>query len=305
MLSEVDILKEQLIGFIGLGRMGFPMARNLLRKYKLVVWNRTRSKAEKLADIGAQVANTPREVAEKTNVVITMLAKPEVTRAVVLGLGEYEGKGVIEGLSAGKVLVNMATDPPELARELARKAAERRANYVSAPVLGSVVHAEKAMLTILADGNPEVVDEIKPVLKTMGQKVIYVGETGTANTMKILMNMHLLVATVAFSEVLLLGERMGITADKVVEVFNNSVFRSYVTEYKGPQMAKRDWTPHFTLNLAAKDLSLALSEARRTQTPLLLASIARELLDVALAKGWGELDFSAVFRIYESMIKRE
>jgi 3-hydroxyisobutyrate dehydrogenase len=297
--------KETLVvGFIGLGKMGLPMARNVLRKYPLVVWNRTVEKARALEREGALVAASPREVALRADVVVTMLAKPEVSEKVILGLGDYSGIGVVDGVSRGKVVVNMATDPPDLARRLAERLAEKGASYVAAPVLGSVKHAESAKLTILADGDRNAFERVKPVLEAMGEKVIYVGPTGTANALKILMNMNLLISTAAFAEVLLLGERMGVDPGKVVEVFNESIFRSYITEYKAPQMVKRDWRPGFTIELAAKDLSLALEQARRTLTPALLASVTRELLEAALAQGLRDLDYAAIFKVYETLAGR-
>jgi len=290
------------VGFIGLGKMGMPMARNLLPHYKLIVWNRSAGKARLLEREGAEVASSPMEVASRAEVIITMLARPEVTEAVVLGLGEYSSRGVIDGISEGKILVNMATDPPSLARRIAGETKRRGAGFVAAPVLGSVIHAENARLTILVDGEPSVVEKVKPVLEKLGQKIIYVGETGSANTMKILMNINLLITTTAFAEVLLLGERMGLSPEKIVDIFNQSIFRSYVTEYKGPQMARRDWKPMFTLELAAKDLSLGLEEARKAKTPMPLAAAVRELLEVALAKGWKDLDYAAIFKVYNSLV---
>jgi 3-hydroxyisobutyrate dehydrogenase-like beta-hydroxyacid dehydrogenase len=296
---------KPIVGFIGLGAMGKPMATNIIKKgYPLVVWNRTKEKVKELVELGAKVAETPKEVAQLSDVIITMLATPKVTEIVVFGKEEYQGIGVINGLSPGKILINMATDPPSLGKKIAEELAKIGCEFVDAPVVGSVKPAMEGKLTILAAGRKEVVEKVKPILETMG-RVLYVGSTGSGEALKLVLNAHLNIITAAFAEVLALGVKLGLDPKVIVDAFNASVFKTYITETKGEKILKRDWTPAFTIDLAYKDVTLALQAAEEVKAPMPLLSIVKDLYSSAISHGEGSLDYCALVKIYERLANLE
>ncbi|MEM4489047.1 MAG: NAD(P)-dependent oxidoreductase [Desulfurococcaceae archaeon] len=293
------------VGFIGLGMMGRPMAMNILKKgYPLVVWTRTREKVREFVEQGARVAETPKELAQTSDIVITMLATPKATEDVVFGKEEWKGVGVIDGLGPGKILINMATDPPTLGKRIAEEVAKKGCEFVDAPVIGSVKPATEGKLTILAAGKKEVVEKVKPVLETMG-RVMYVGPTGSGEALKLVMNMHLNIITAAFAEAFIFGVKLGLDPKVIVDAFNNSVFKTYITETKGPKVLARDWTPAFPVELAYKDVTLALEAAKEANAPAPLLSLVRDLYSVALNHGEGKLDYCAMVKVYERLANVE
>jgi len=289
------------VGFIGLGRMGSAMAKNILKKYPLIVWNRTPEKYKDHVELGAKPAVNPKDLAEKSDVIISMLATPSATEDVILGRGEWQGVGVIDGVCAGKVIIDMSTNLPSMVRRLAENIREKSGEFVDAPVIGSVKPAIEGTLTILPAGKREVVEGVRPILETMGKKIWYIGDTGMGCAMKLTMNLHLNIITAAFAESLVFGAKAGLNPSLIVNIWNNTIFKTYITETKGKKALDGDWTPSLTIELAFKDTHLASEMAREVNAPIPIGSIVKQLYSAAIASGKKDLDYCALVALYEQL----
>jgi len=295
---------KQVVGFIGLGNMGKPMAKNISKAgYPLVVWNRTAERMEELKQMGAKTASNPKEVADKADIIITMLAGPSAVQDVIMGKHDKEGEwpGLIEGIRAGKILVDMTTNQPYVSKKLAEEVKRKGGEMIDAPVSGSVKPATEGTLVILAAGNKEAVEKVKPVFETMGKKIWYIGANGTACSVKLALNMHLATMMVSFAECFAFGAKNGLDPTVMLEIFNNSIMKTYVSETKGQKVLNADWSTAFALSLMAKDIALAAESAKDVKMPLPLLSAAREVYHAAMANGRDALDFSAVAAQIEQM----
>jgi 3-hydroxyisobutyrate dehydrogenase len=287
------------IGFIGLGRMGSRIARNILKGgFPLVVWNRTRSKAEEFAQLGARIAESPKALAESCQIVISMLTDPVVTENVLIGTGDMRGSSVLDGVGPGKIVVDMSTNHPLVTRRIAEEVRSKGGDFVEAPVVGGTFIAEQAKLTILAAGSKESVDMIAPILQKTSQKILYVGDIGSGMAIKLILNLHLWIVMAGFSECVVLASRLGVNPKTLTEVFNNTVFKNYVTEYKAQKIIDDEWSPVATVDLAVKDLRLAMEVARDVEVPTPLSSIVKELFTATAQMGMRERDVMAIAITY-------
>ncbi|MEM3760634.1 MAG: NAD(P)-dependent oxidoreductase [Candidatus Bathyarchaeia archaeon] len=294
--------EKPVVGFAGIGLMGSPMAKNILKNgYPLIVWNRTPKKIEEHVKLGAKPAKNPKELAEKSDIVICMLATPSATEDVVLGRGNLQNLGIIDGLKKGSIVIDMSTNLPSVVKNLAEVVRAKGGEFVDAPVIGSVKPATEGTLTILAAGKKEVVDKVKPILETMGKKIWYIGDTGSGCAMKLTMNLHLHIITGAFAESITFGAKAGLDPALIVEIWNNSIFKTYITETKGKKVIDGDWTPAFTLELAAKDTRLAVEMAREVGACVPLGSLIEQLYNTAIANGMKSLDYCALAAMYERL----
>ncbi|MBS7646482.1 NAD(P)-dependent oxidoreductase [Candidatus Bathyarchaeota archaeon] len=294
--------EKPVVGFAGIGLMGGPMAKNILKNgYPLIVWNRTPKKIEEHVKLGAKPAKNPKELAEKSDIVICMLATPSATEDVMLGRGDLQNLGIIDGLKKGSIVIDMSTNLPSVVKNLAEVVRAKGGEFVDAPVIGSVKPATEGTLTILAAGKKEVVDKVKPILETMGKKIWYIGDTGSGCAMKLTMNLHLHIITGAFAESITFGAKAGLDPALIVEIWNNSIFKTYITETKGKKVIDGDWTPAFTLELAAKDTRLAVEMAREVGACVPLGSLIEQLYNTAIANGMKSLDYCALAAMYERL----
>jgi 3-hydroxyisobutyrate dehydrogenase len=278
------------VAFLGLGRMGHPMAARLLDAgYPLAVWNRTAERGRDLAGRGARLARTPADAARGARVVVTMLADPAAVTATLLGRN-----GALAALAEGSVVVDCSTVGPDDSRRFAAECARRGAGFVDAPVLGSTPAAEQGTLTVLAGGEPSLVAEVEPVLRVFGQRVVRVGETGHASTLKLCMNLLVGGLTELLAESILLAERAGLAREVVREALFSSVLNSPFLRYKAPQLLDRQFAPLFTTKLLLKDLDLVLALARDESLELPATRSIRDTYADTAAAGRGEEDFSAV-----------
>ncbi|MEM1942519.1 MAG: NAD(P)-dependent oxidoreductase [Candidatus Caldarchaeum sp.] len=291
----------EVVGVIGLGRMGSKLAENLLKKYETVVWNRTVSKTAELSAKGAIAASSPAELARKSTVIISMLATPEATTDVILGRGPYRGVGVLDGLSPGKVVVDMSTNSPIVVRRMAVELSSRNVDLLDAPVMGSVQAAAEASLTILASGNPSTFEKVRPILESMGRRVWYLGDVGRASSLKIIFNLHLWLMTAAFAEAFTLAKRAGLDPSLTLEIWNSSNQKTYISETKGPKILKNDWKAAFTVDLALKDLHILSELAEELAFPLFLGGVVRELYKSCASMGLGDFDFAAIAQFYDKL----
>lgn len=277
------------VAFLGLGRMGRPMAARLLAAgYPLAVWNRTAERAAALAGKGARVAATPAEAARGARVVVTMLSDPPAVERVVLG-----ADGVAGALERGALVVDCSTVGPDDSRRLAERVRAAGARFVDAPVLGSVPAAEQGTLTVLAAGEEGAVAEAEPLLRHFG-RVVRAGGTGHGTALKLVMNLLVGGLTELLAEAFLLAERAGLDKQVVRETLGSSVLASPFVGYKAPQLLDRQFSPLFTTALMLKDLNLVLDLAREHALRLPAASAIRDQYAAAADAGRAEQDFSAV-----------
>ena len=284
------------VGFLGLGTMGTPMASNLVKAgFPLVVWNRTASKVEPLLRLGAKAGESPAHVAAEVDVVITMVSQPQDVEAVVLG-----PDGVLEGLKAGSVLMDMSTVSPATSRKLAGAVTTKRAEFLDAPVVGSKGPATEGALVILIGGLPTTLERCRPVLAAMGKTIIHAGGVGMGSALKLATNLMLAHLAAGFSEGLLLVQRAGLDPKRYLDVLEASTFRSPWYQTKGVGMAKRDFSPHFALKHMSKDLRLMRELADDVRTLLPITRAIEQLFAQSEAAGNAELDYSAILAHVES-----
>ncbi len=281
------------LGFVGLGVMGSRMVKRLLDAgHPVTGYNRTRSKAQWLLDAGMAWGESPRAVAESSEISFSMVTNTAALRSI------HEGPdGLLAGLSAGKVYVDMSTVSAAFSQELAQQVAGRGAAMLDAPVSGSVVTLEEGKLSIMVGGDPAVFEKVKPILLDIGPKVTHVGKNGLAVTMKIATNLSLAVQMLAFSEGVLIAEKSGIKRETAVEVLLNSVIASPMVKYRGPfvlQMPAEAW---FNVNMMQKDMNLALELGQQLDIPLPTTAITNEFLTAARGMGLEEQDFAVLFRV--------
>lgn len=277
--------------------MGGGVVRRLLAAgHAVTVWNRTPEKAAPLLEAGAQWADSPRQVAERSEITFTMVTNTAAVKAVVEG-----PDGILAGLEPGKVYVDMSTASPANTRELAEKVAEVGAHMVDAPVSGSVITLEQGKLSIMVGGDADVFERVKPVLEAIGPRVFHLGPNGAAVTMKIAINLSLAVQMLAFSEGVLLAEKSGIAREKAVEVMLASVIASPMVAYRGPFVLEQPEEAWFDCHMMQKDLNLALELGRELEVPLPTTAVTNELLTAANGMGVGEKDFAVLFDVLAAM----
>jgi 3-hydroxyisobutyrate dehydrogenase-like beta-hydroxyacid dehydrogenase len=280
------------IAFLGLGRMGLPMAANLARAgHVLTVWNRTPEKAERFAtEHGARAAGTPAQAVAGSDVVITMLADD---RAL---LDAWTGKdGALSAVRPGTLAIDMATVAPETIATLGRRLREREVSLVDAPVSGSVPAATAATLMIMAAGDPAAVERATPVLSALGDRIVPLGRSGSGSSMKLAVNAIVHSLNQAVSEALVFAERAGIDRARAYEVFADSAVAAPFVRYKRDAYVRPGEVPvGFSLELAAKDLRLALALAAEVGADLPQTRANLAVLDGAVAAGYGSADESAV-----------
>lgn len=283
------------IGFVGLGHMGRPMAENLLHAgMALRVHNRTAGKMAPLVERGAAAANTPGEAAPPGGIVVTMLADDRALEAVTLGPA-----GLVEALGAGGVHLSMSTVSPATARRLAAAHAERGSTYVAAPVFGRPDAAAARKLWIAAAGPAAALARVRPLLEAMGQGIFPFGEEpAAANVVKLCGNFLIASAMEAMAEAFTLGEKNGIARDHLAQLFASTLFACPIYANYGRMIAAQQYEPAgFALRLGAKDVGLVVGTAVESRTPMPLAQLLQHHYVSGLARGWGELDWSAIARV--------
>jgi 2-hydroxy-3-oxopropionate reductase len=283
------------VGFVGLGIMGAAMAGNLLEaEHELVVHNRTRTKAEQLAQHGARVAASPREVAQTSDVVITMLPGPPEVEKVVAGEG-----GLLEGAAEGSLIVDMSTSSPLLARQLASMARERGVRMLDGPVSGGDVGARDGTLSIMVGGEDEDFERARPLFEVMGETVVHVGGAGAGQVVKACNQIVVALVIEAVAEALVLGSKAGVAPDRVVEVLSGGLASNRVLEVKGEKFLSHEFTPGGKVEYHRKDLGIALAAGREYGVTLPVTALVEQMFGVLEAKGRGGWDHSALLTLIE------
>jgi 3-hydroxyisobutyrate dehydrogenase-like beta-hydroxyacid dehydrogenase len=285
---------KPVIGFIGLGLMGRPMALNLLKaEFPVVIWNRTKSKTQELAKAGAKVASSAREAAAQADVLITIVSDPAALESVLWG------EGALEALRRGSVLVDSSTVSAALAKRISAEAAARGVEFLDAPVTGGTWGAEKGELVFMVGGEAATLKRVEPVLAAMGKKWFHLGPNGAGQTVKVAMNLILALQVQALAEALALVIGAGVPGENLVAVLQASMARAAVLDVKAPMILKRDYTPSFPLRLMHKDLGLALDLANQIGVPLPACAAARETYSAVKGESKEDLDYAAVARFWQ------
>jgi 3-hydroxyisobutyrate dehydrogenase-like beta-hydroxyacid dehydrogenase len=285
------------LGYVGLGVMGSSVTRRLLEAGHTVhVWNRTREKAEPLLEVGAQWADSPREVAERAEIVFTMVTNTAAVRAV------FEGDdGILAGLTPGKIYVDMSTASPANSRALAEQVEAAGAQMLDAPVSGTSITVDQGKASLMVGGDTDAFERAKPILEAIGPKVFHMGGNGTAVGLKIAINLSLAVQMLAFSEGVLLAEKSGIDRERVVEAMLASVIASPMVAYRGPLVLGHPDEVWFDCHMMQKDMNLALEMGRELEVPLPTTAVTNEFLTAANGMGIGDKDFAVIFDVLASM----
>ncbi|MBI2843213.1 MAG: NAD(P)-dependent oxidoreductase [Armatimonadetes bacterium] len=283
--------RKRTIGFIGLGAMGSALATRLIEAgWPLIVYNRTAGATRPFASKGATVASSPREVAEDSDIVITMVSDDSAVRSVVFG-----DDGAIAGLGDGKTLADMTTASPGLAIELERAVAVVGAKTLDVRVSGSVEPARKGELLILVGGDSQVIERICPILDVLGRKIIRTGGHGTAAIVKLALNILLGLEMEALAEAFVLAGKAGVSPDVTSDAIKSSGVASQLITGKLKLLREGDLERRFALRLMQKDFNLALEEGTRLASPLPATAAANEVAKAGVANGFGDYDFAALY----------
>jgi 3-hydroxyisobutyrate dehydrogenase-like beta-hydroxyacid dehydrogenase len=286
------------VGFIGLGIMGSRQAASLRRAgFELTVCNRTRERADAwAAEHGGQVAATPREVAERSDVVLTMVVDGAQVDALLLG-----EEGAVHGARPGTLFVDMSTIGPADARRIGGRLTELGHGFVDAPVTGSAPKAEDGTLTIMAGGSHEDMERAMPLLRAMGEIIVHVGDVGTGQQVKVLSNAVSAVNCATLAQALAVGRRAGVDLPALLKVMGAGSANSTMLQLKGEPMLAHDFSPLFKLEHMLKDVRLCLEEAREAGAAFPAAALAGELYAAGAGRGLGEQDFAAVLEVVEGL----
>ncbi len=289
------------IGFIGLGIMGKPMSRNLLKAgYELVVFNRSKGAVEELIESGAKAAGNPMEVAEQTDIIITMLPNSPQVKEVILG--EY---GVIEGARRGTVVIDMSSIAPLVSREIAARLNQKGIEMLDAPVSGGEPKAIDGTLSVMAGGKRHVFDKCYPVLKSMAASVVLTGEVGAGNVTKLANQIIVALNIAAMSEALVLASKAGVEPELVYQAIRGGLAGSATLDAKAPLVMDRKFAPGFRIDLHIKDLQNVLDTSHEIGVPLPLTASVMEIMQALRTDGKGNSDHSCLIQYYEKMAKVE
>ena len=285
------------IGFIGLGIMGKPMAGHLIDAgYELVVHNRNRDAVDELVGRGAAEAHSGKEVAEQSDIVITMLPDSPDVESVALGEG-----GIIEGAHEGLIFVDMSTIAPSVTTQVGEVLAGKGVQSLDAPVSGGDIGAQNATLSIMVGGDEDTFNTVKPLFDVMGQSAVLCGPLGAGQTVKACNQILVAVTIAGVSEALTMGTKAGVDPIKIVQVLSGGLARCGVLENRGERMVNGDFDPGFRIRLHYKDLNIIQKTSNDFGVPLPVTSEVFELFKTAMVKGRGELDHSGLLTVVEDM----
>jgi 2-hydroxy-3-oxopropionate reductase len=288
---------SQVVGFIGLGIMGRPMARNLIKAgYQLVVHSRSRPPVDEIVAVGAKSASSPREVAAQCDVLITMLPNSPDVELVALG-----PDGIIEGARSGLVYVDMSTISPIVSRRVAEKLAAHGVRMLDAPVSGGEKGAIEGALSIMAGGDKDVFDRVLPILQAMGKTITHLGALGSGGFTKLANQVIVAVNLTALAEALTLARKAGLDRELTLTALGGGLAGSRCLEQKRPNYLANSYPPGFKIDLHYKDLGLIMESARELGVPLPTTALVQELFNALRVRGKGGLDHSGVITLLESL----
>ena len=281
------------IGWIGLGNMGAPLATRLVKAgYDVEVWNRTASKAEPVADQGATVADTIRGLASR-DVVFSMVSTSADLEQVMLD----PDTGLLTGETVPGIVVDCSTVSVETSRTVREAAEARGTRFFAAPVSGNGKVVAAGKLSVVCSGDEETFVLVKPMIESLGRSVTYVGEGESARLVKIFHNLLLGIYTQSLAEILVLGEKSGVSREAIMDFINNSVMGSLFSQYKTPALVNLDFHPTFTPVLLRKDFDLGLAEARKYEVPMPITNLTRDIVESTVGRGFAKDDFATMLLV--------
>ena len=286
------------LGFLGLGIMGGPMARQLAGAgHSLSVWSHNQNKARQLAaSVGANFCDSPEAVSRQSECVFLCVGDTAMSRRVILG-----PKGLVQGAQAGFVVVDCSTVSPLESSCIAKELAGKEIDFLDAPCTGSKAGAENGTLTFMVGGPPAVFERVRPWFQAMGKSLYYCGESGMGLRAKLTQNLILGNLLQAFNEGLVLSTKGGVDPALMLDILNNSAARSGLIAAKAPAVFKRDFSTNFSVKWLSKDIRLAIDLASELGVPIPLTSLAQQLYQSAMAKGYGEEDICGSIRVLEEL----
>ena len=286
------------LGFIGLGIMGYPMARNLVAAgHEVALWSKTASKATELAGGGnATACATPKEVAERSECAFLIVGDTAMSEQVVLG-----AEGLIHGARPGTVIVDASTVAPAYAQRAAKTLAAKGIHFLDAPCTGSRPGAEGGTLTFMIGGDRQVFERVRPFFEPMGKQLYYCGGSGLGLHAKLTQNLILSNLLQAFNEGLVLSTKAGVDPELMLEILNNSAARSGMVAYKAPFVFRRDFSTNFSTKWMHKDVGLMIDSARELGVPIPLTAVTQQMFQVAVSEGLGEEDMCSTIKVLERM----
>ena len=284
------------LGFLGLGLMGYPMARNLIRAgHEVALWSHTAEKARKLAsDEKAKACQTPREVAESSDFICLCVGDTAMAKEVFLG-----PDGIVHGIRPGTVVADASTISPSESRRIGEALKAKGAEFLDAPCTGSTPGAEGGTLTFMIGGDREVFEKAKPYLEPMGKRLYYCGGPGMGLQAKLSQNLILSNILMAFNEGMVLATKGGVDPQLMLDILDNSAAKSGLISYKAPFVFRRDFKPNFSTKWMDKDVGLILESGKELGVPLLLTGLTRQLFQTAIAAGHGEDDMCSTIKVLE------
>jgi 2-hydroxy-3-oxopropionate reductase len=286
-----------IIGFIGLGIMGLPMAHHLIQAgYPLVAHNRSRRAVAECVAAGAAEASSPREVAAQSQVVITMLPDSPDVELVALG-----AEGLIEGFRPGAIYVDMSSIAPAVAVKVAQALAVRGVRCLDAPVSGGQVGAVNATLSIMVGGDQALFNEVRPILEVMGKTITLCGPNGAGQTVKACNQIQVALNFLGMAEALVLGAKAGVDPAVVLRVLSGGYAQTRVMDVRGPRVIQGDFQPGFKSKFHLKDLNNIMRTAADLEVPLPMTGLAHELFTAMVAAGRGDLDHSGIITVLEGL----
>lgn len=292
---------QQTVGFIGLGIMGRPMARNLLRAgYPLVVYDLNPAPVEELCAAGAVRGSSPRDVASRSQIVVTMLPDGPDVEQVVLG-----PDGVLEGARSGMVMVDMSSISPLVSQKIAAECERRGVEFLDAPVSGGEPKAIEGTLAIMVGGNSKTFERVRPLLSVMGSSVTLTGPVGAGNVTKLANQIMVACNIAAMGEALVLAAKAGLDPEVVFQAVRGGLAGSAVLEAKAPMVIARNFRPGFRIRLHQKDLRNALLAAESLKVPLPLTSLVQQMLVSLMNDGKGDCDHGAIVLFAEKLAQTE
>lgn len=280
------------IGFIGLGIMGKPMALNLLKAgFKVVAYNRTKEKVNVIVDAGGEEGLTPKEVAENSDIIITIVSDSPDVEDVILG-----ENGVIKGAKAGSVVIDMSTISPSVTKEIAAKLKEKNVEMLDAPISGGDIGAINGTLSIMVGGNSETLERCRQIFDAMGKSITHCGNNGMGQTTKLCNQILVSVTNMAVSEAVLFAQKSGLNAHTMVEATKGGAAGSWQLSNLAPKMVDEDFAPGFMIDLQQKDLRLVLEAAEELHLPLPALSYVHQLYKSNQSNGEGNEGTQALYK---------
>jgi len=290
-------MAKRTIGFVGLGIMGRPMAKNLLKAdYDLVVHDINREPVKELVGLGAREAFSPKEVAGQSGMIITMLPDSPDVELVALG-----PDGIMEGIRPGSIYVDMSTISPTVAVKVAEAGAKKGVKVLDAPVSGGDVGAEKGTLSIMVGGDGETFNEVLPIFQVLGKNVVLCGGNGAGQTVKVCNQILVAITIEGVAEALVLGAKAGVDPAKIVQVLSEGLARCGILENRAERIVNRDFEPGFRCRLHYKDLRIALAAGQAYEVALPVTSLVHEMFKQMTLSGRGDLDHSGLISFVEDL----